>query len=56
MVAGGVALALIVAFLVQALIVRGDWAESALVAGYTAFGLAVFALVITGFVTRWVAA
>jgi tetratricopeptide (TPR) repeat protein len=48
MVAGGVALALIVAFLVQALIVRGDWAESALVAGYTAFGLAVFALVITG--------
>jgi tetratricopeptide (TPR) repeat protein len=48
MVAGGVALALIVAFLVQALIVRGDWAESALVAGYTAFGLAVFALVIAG--------
>ena len=48
MVAGGVALALIVAFLVQALAVRGDWAESALVAGYTAFGLAVFALVVTG--------
>ena len=48
LVAGGVALALIVAFLVQALIVRGDWAESALVAGYTAFGLAVFALVVTG--------
>ena len=48
MVAGGVALALIVAFLVQALVVRGDWAESALVAGYTAFGLAVFALVVTG--------
>jgi tetratricopeptide (TPR) repeat protein len=48
LVAGGVALALIVAFLVQALIVRGDWAESALVAGYTAFGLAIFAIVITG--------
>jgi hypothetical protein len=48
MVAGGVALALIVAFLVQALVVRGDWAESALVAGYTAFGLAAFALVIAG--------
>ena len=48
LVAGGAALALIVAFLVQALIVRGDWAESALVAGYTAFGLAVFALVVTG--------
>jgi hypothetical protein len=47
-VAGGVALALIVAFLVQALIMRGDWAESALVAGYTAFGLAVFALVVAG--------
>jgi hypothetical protein len=46
MAAGGAALALIVAFLVQALVVRGDWAESALVAGYTAFGLAVFALVI----------
>jgi hypothetical protein len=48
MVAGGSALALVVAFLVQALIVRGDWAESALVAGYTAFGLAAFALVIAG--------
>jgi tetratricopeptide (TPR) repeat protein len=48
MVAGGVALALIVAFLVQALIVRGDWSEGALVAGYTAFGLAIFAIVITG--------
>ena len=48
LVAGGVALALIVAFLVQALAVRGDWAESALVAGYTAFGLALFALVVTG--------
>lgn len=48
LVAGGAALALIVAFLVQALIVRGDWAESALVAGYTAFGLAAFALVVTG--------
>jgi tetratricopeptide (TPR) repeat protein len=48
MVAGGVALALIVAFLVQTLIVRGDWAESALVAGYTAFGLAIFAIVIIG--------
>jgi hypothetical protein len=48
MVAGGIALALIVAFLVQALVVRGDWAESALVAGYTAFGLAVFALVVVG--------
>jgi hypothetical protein len=47
-VAGGAALALIIAFLVQALVVRGDWAESALVAGYTAFGLAVFALVIAG--------
>jgi tetratricopeptide (TPR) repeat protein len=48
MIAGGGALALIVAFLVQALVVRGDWAESALVAGYTAFGLAIFALVIAG--------
>jgi tetratricopeptide (TPR) repeat protein len=48
MVAGGVALALIVAFLVHALIMRGDWAESALVAGYTAFGLAIFALAIAG--------
>jgi tetratricopeptide (TPR) repeat protein len=48
MIAGGVALALIVAFLIQALVVRGDWAESALVAGYTAFGLAIFAIVIAG--------
>jgi hypothetical protein len=48
MVAGGVALALVLAFLVQALVIRGDWAESALVAGYTAFGLAGFALVVAG--------
>ena len=48
LIAGGVALALIVAFLVQALVVRGDWAEAALVAGYTSFGLALFAFVIAG--------
>jgi tetratricopeptide (TPR) repeat protein len=47
-IAGGVALAFAAAFLVQALLVRGDWAESALVVGYTAFGLAAFALVIAG--------
>jgi tetratricopeptide (TPR) repeat protein len=45
-VVAGVALALAVAFLAQALLVRGDWAEAALVAGYTAFGLAAFALVL----------
>jgi tetratricopeptide (TPR) repeat protein len=48
MIAGGAALALVAAFLVQALVVRGDWAEAALVAGYTAFGLAAFALIIAG--------
>jgi tetratricopeptide (TPR) repeat protein len=47
-IAAGVALALAAAFLVQALLVRGDWAESALVVGYTAVGLAAFALVIAG--------
>lgn len=44
----GLAVALAVAFLTQALLVRGDWAEAALVAGYTAFGIAAFALVIAG--------
>jgi tetratricopeptide (TPR) repeat protein len=49
MVVAGVPLALLVAFLVQALIVRGDWAEAALVAGYTGLGLAAFAVVLAAF-------